>query len=141
LDGNGQSAAQNNDETALARLFSKYELKLSGMVRRMIGHRLAARIGVEDVLQASFLRARSQWAARPPEPKSQFCWLYGIVRNQVQDEIRKALGPTRSLEREISLPDDSVAEVVVRVLRSQTTPSRAAIRAKKPFWCAVRWPN
>ncbi len=75
--------------------------------------------------------ARSQWIARPPEPESHFCWLYGIVHNQVQDEIRKALGPTRSLEREISLPDDSVAEVVIGLVRSQTTPSGAAIRREE----------
>jgi RNA polymerase sigma-70 factor (ECF subfamily) len=131
LDANGKSPSPGNDEAALARLFSKYELKLSGMVRRLIGHRLAARIDVEDVLQASFVRARTQWIARPPEPESDFCWLYGIVRNQVQDEIRKALGPTRSLEREISLPDDSVAEVVIGLVRSQTTPSGAAIRREE----------
>jgi RNA polymerase sigma-70 factor (ECF subfamily) len=131
LDANGQSPSPGNDEAALARLFSKHELKLSGMVRRLIGHRLAARIGVEDVLQASFIRARSQWIARPPDPESHFCWLYGIVRNQVQDEIRMALGPTRSIEREISLPDDSVAEMVIGLVRSQTTPSGAAIRREE----------
>ena len=101
------------------------------MVRRLIGHRLAARIDVEDVLQAAFLRARSQWIARPPEPESQYCWLYGTVRNQVQDEIRKALGATRNLDRELSLPDDSVAEVVIGLVRSQTTPSGAAIRREE----------
>jgi RNA polymerase sigma-70 factor (ECF subfamily) len=131
VDGNGQSPTPGKDETALASLFAKHELKLSGMVRRLIGHRLAARIDAEDVLQSAFLRARSQWVARPPEPENHFCWLYGIVRNQVQDEIRKALGPTRSLEREISLPDDSVAEVVIGLVRSQTTPSGAAIRKEE----------
>src|SRR5947209_5147577 len=53
VDGNGQSASAGEEETALAQLFSKHELKLSGMVRRLIGHRLAARIDAEDVLQAA----------------------------------------------------------------------------------------
>jgi RNA polymerase sigma-70 factor (ECF subfamily) len=131
VDVNRRSASPGSDDTALAQLFSKYELKLSGMARRLIGHRLAARIDVEDTLQAAYLRARSQWLAKPPQPESQFCWLYGIVHNQVRDEIRKALGPTRNLEREISLPDDSVAEVVIGLVRSQTTPSGAAIRREE----------
>jgi RNA polymerase sigma-70 factor (ECF subfamily) len=128
---NRQSPSPGSEEAALAQLFSKHELKLSGMVRRLIGHRLAARIDVEDTLQAAFVRARSQWIAKPPDPKSQFCWLYGIVHDQVRDEIRKALGPTRSLDREISLPDDSVAEVVIGLVRSQTTPSGVAIRQEE----------
>jgi RNA polymerase sigma-70 factor, ECF subfamily len=131
VDGNGQSRLPAEQENALAQRFSKYELKLSGMVRRLIGQRLGARIDAEDVLQAAYVRARSQWTARPPQPESQYCWLYGIVRNQVQDEIRKALGPTRNLEREISLPNDSVAEVVMGLVRSQTTPSAAAIRREE----------
>ena len=49
----------------------------------------------------------------------------------MRDEIRKMLGATRSLDREISLPDDSVAEVVMGLIRSQTTPSRAAIRREE----------
>jgi RNA polymerase sigma-70 factor (ECF subfamily) len=131
VDVNRRSASPGSEEAALAQLFSRYELKLSGMARRLIGHRLAARIDVEDTLQAAYVRARSQWVAKPPQPESQFCWLYGIVHNQVRDEIRKALGPTRSLEREISLPDDSVAEVVIGLVRSQTTPSGAAIRQEE----------
>jgi RNA polymerase sigma-70 factor (ECF subfamily) len=130
VDRNGKAPAPD-DEVALAQLFSKHELKLSAMVRRMIGHKLAARIDVEDVLQAAFPRARSQWKARPPEAANQYCWLYGIVRNQVQDEIRRALGATRNLDREISLPDDSVAEVVIGLVRSQTTPSGVAIRQEE----------
>jgi RNA polymerase sigma-70 factor (ECF subfamily) len=130
VDENGRSRPAGVEDE-LARLFTRYELKLSGMAGRLIGHRLAARIGVDDVLQAAFLRARSQWVERPPEPGSEYCWLYGIVRHQVLDEIRKATGATRSLDREVSMPDDSVAEVVLGLVRSQTSPSGAAIRREE----------
>src|SRR5262245_46781461 len=112
VDGDGRSPNFSDDET-LARLLSEHELKLSSMVRRHIGPRLAAKLDAGDVLNAAFLRARSRWRDRPPEPSDRYCWLYGIVRDQVRDEIRRALGATRSLDREFSLPDDSVAEVVM----------------------------
>lgn len=129
MDSNGRSESSTDAE--LAKLFSKHELKLSSMVRRMIGHRLAVRIDVEDVLQAAFLRARTQWPERREDSATHYCWLYGIVRRQVLDEIRKAMGATRSLDREISLPDDSMAEVVMGLVRSQTTASRAAMRREE----------
>lgn len=130
MDENGR-ARPAGGEDELARLFAEHELKLSAMVGRLIGPRLAARIGVDDVLQTAFLRARTQWIDRPPEPDARYCWLYGIVRNQVLDEIRKATGATRSLDREISLPDDSVADVVMGLVRSQTTPSGVAVRREE----------
>ena len=67
----------------------------------------------------------------PPEPGLRICWLYGIMPHQVLDEIRKAMGPTRSLDREISLPDDSVADVVLGLVRSQTTASGVAVRREE----------
>jgi RNA polymerase sigma-70 factor (ECF subfamily) len=118
-------------EDELASLFAEHELKLSAMVGRLVGPRLASRIDVDDVLQAAYPRARAQWVARPPEPGARYCWLYGIVRNQVLDEIRKAMGATRSLDRQISLPDDSVAEVVLGLVRSQTSPSGVAVRREE----------
>lgn len=118
-------------EDELANLFAEHELKLSAMVGRMIGPRREARIDADGVLQAAFLRARHRWGSRPPGPASHYCWLYGIVRDQVLDEIRKAMGATRSLDREISMPDDSVAEVVMGLFRSQTTPSVAASRREE----------
>ena len=130
MEANGRCGPGGDDE-ALARLLTEHELKLSGMVRRQIGPRLAARIDAEDVLNAAFLRARTRWHDRPSDPAGHYCWLYGVVRNQVQDEVRKALGPTRSLDRELSLPDDSVAEVIMGLVRSQTSPSRAVIRREE----------
>jgi RNA polymerase sigma-70 factor (ECF subfamily) len=118
-------------EDELARLFADHELKLSAMVGRMIGPRREARIDADGVLQAAYLRARDRWVDRPPEPSARYCWLYGIVRDQVLDEIRKAMGATRSLDREISMPDDSVAEVVMGLVRSQTSPSGVAVRREE----------
>jgi RNA polymerase sigma-70 factor, ECF subfamily len=130
VDENGR-ARPAGDEDELARLFAEHELKLSAMVGRMIGPRLAARIGVDDVLQAAYPRALAQWIDRPPETGESYCWLYGIVRHQMLDEIRKAMGATRSLDREISMPGDSVAEVVMGLVRSQTTPSGVAVRREE----------
>jgi RNA polymerase sigma-70 factor (ECF subfamily) len=130
VDENGRARSAGGED-GLARLFAEHELKLSAMVGRLIGPRLAARISVDDVFQAAYLRARSQWTDRPPVPGARYCWLYGIVRNQVMDEVRKAMGATRSLDREISIPDDSVAEVVMGLVRSQTSPSGVAVRREE----------
>ncbi len=77
-------------------------------------------------------RVRGRSGSTGPRSRARrYCWLYGVVRHQVLDEIRKATGATRSLDREISMPDDSVAEVVLGLVRSQTTPSGVAVRREE----------
>jgi RNA polymerase sigma factor (sigma-70 family) len=102
-----------------------------GLVLRYLGGRLAARIDAEGVLHDAFLRARDRWHVQPPSAAHRTCWLFGQVRDQVIEQIRKELGPTRDLNKELPLPEDSVAELVLGLARSQTGPATAASRKER----------
>src|SRR5262245_11027573 len=115
----------------LRQLYLEHELKLSEMVRRHIGRRLAARLHPEDVLQDAFLRAEKRCDNCPSKPEDQCCWLYGIVRDEMLDQIRKAMAEKRSLDKEVPLPEDSRAEVVMGLIQSRTSPSGKASKLEE----------
>jgi RNA polymerase sigma-70 factor, ECF subfamily len=119
------------DDRELARLFEDLRLKLLGIVQRYLGGRLTARIDAEEVLQDAFLRARNRWFVQAPTPANRVCWIYGQVRDQAIEQIRKELGPTRSLNKELPLPEDSIAEIVFGLARSQTGPATQAARRER----------
>lgn len=119
------------NEKDLKQLYLEHELKLSEMVRRHIGQRLAARLHPEDVLQEAFLRAERRWENRPSNPEDHYCWLYGMVRDEMLDQIRKAMAEKRSLDKEVPLPEDSRAEVVMGLIQSRTSPSGKASKLEE----------
>ena len=116
------------DETTLAEAFEAARPKLLGMVRRRLGPGLAARVDPEGVVQNAYLRARRRWADAAERPADLYAWVYGIVRDRAIDEARAALGPTRDASRDQPWPDESVAQLALRLVPSQTGPSTAAAR-------------
>jgi RNA polymerase sigma-70 factor (ECF subfamily) len=126
-----KSGPSAGDDRELAQLFEEHRLKLLGIVQRYLGGRLTARIDAEGVLHDAFLRARDRWHARPPSKADRTCWIFGQVRDQVIEQIRKELGPTRTINKELPLPEDSVAEIILGLARSQTGPSTAASRNER----------
>jgi RNA polymerase sigma-70 factor (ECF subfamily) len=131
LDKYGVPSSVPVGERDLKTLYLEHELRLSEMVRRHIGQRLAARIHPEDVLHDAFLRAEKRWASRPADPADHYCWLYGIVRDEMIDQIRKAMAGKRSLDREVPIPEESRAEVVLGLIQSRTSPSGKASRLEE----------
>src|SRR4051794_26052514 len=113
LDENQAPQNHSVEEKELKQLYQEHDLKLSVMVQRHIGRRLGAGLHPEDVLQGAFLRAEKRWDHRPPNPQDHYCWLYGIVRDEMLDQIRKEMAHRRTPDKEIPLPEDSRAEVVL----------------------------
>jgi RNA polymerase sigma factor (sigma-70 family) len=128
--GEAKTVPVSGDDRELARVFEENRLKLLGMVQRYLGGRLTARIDAEEVLQDAFVRARARWIVQRPEPAHWVCWVYGQVRDTVIEQIRKELGPTRSLDKELPLPEGSIAEIVLGLARSQTGPATQAGRSE-----------
>jgi RNA polymerase sigma factor (sigma-70 family) len=130
-EGTRLTPGGGGDDRELARVFEEHRLKLLAMVQRYLGGRLTARVDAEEVLQDAFLRARARWLVQPPAPDGRTCWVYGQVRDQVIEQIRRELGPTRSLDKELPLPEDSVAEIVLGLARSRTGPATEAARRER----------
>ena len=128
MTGEPSAITQLVDETTLADVFEAARPKLLGMVRRRLGPGLAARVDPEGVVQNAYLRARQRWVATAERPADLYAWVYGIVRDRAIDEARAALGPTRDAARDQPWPDESVAQMALRLVPSQTGPSTAAAR-------------
>jgi RNA polymerase sigma-70 factor (ECF subfamily) len=128
VDSESSSFSQLVDEAMLIAAFESARPKLLEMARRKIGVGLAARVDAEGAVQNGYLLARRRWMAATEKPADLYCWIYGIVRGQVIDEIRAALGPNRDAGRDLPWPDDSVAELALRLAPAQTGPSTAAAR-------------
>jgi RNA polymerase sigma-70 factor (ECF subfamily) len=125
------SRQSEGDDRELAELFEEHRLKLLGLVQRYLGGRLTARIDSEGVLHDAFLRARDRWRAQPPPKENRSSWVFGQVRDQTIEQMRKELGPTRNVNKELPLPEDSVAEIVLSLARSQTGPATNAARKER----------
>jgi RNA polymerase sigma factor (sigma-70 family) len=128
MDTESSTFSQLVDEAILIEAFESARPKLVEMARRRIGPGLAARVDAEGVAQNAYLQARRRWMAATEKPTDLYLWLYGIVRNQVIDEIRAATGPNRDAGRDVPWPDNSVAELAMRLAPAQTGPSTAAAR-------------
>src|SRR4051812_18280913 len=128
MDTESSTFAQLVDEAILIEAFESARPKLVEMARRRIGSGLSARVDAEGVIQNAYLNARRRWMAATQKPTDLFLWLYGIVRDQTIDEIRAALGANRDAGRDVPWPDNSVAELAMRLAPAQTGPSTAAAR-------------
>jgi RNA polymerase sigma-70 factor (ECF subfamily) len=133
MAGEYSSLSQLVDEAVLTQAFESARSRLLEMVRRRVGAGLRARIDAEGVLQNAYLRIRQRWkdSAKRPKQADLYCWMYGIVRDQVIDEVRTALGPNRDAGRDQPWPDDSVALLALRLGPSQTGPRTAAERKEQ----------
>jgi RNA polymerase sigma factor (sigma-70 family) len=87
------------DEVSLLGAWESDRERLLAMVRRRIGANLAARVDPQRVLEATFRQAHRAWPKRVPgcdgstnSPRSLYCWLYGLAREQVVLAVKAAGG-------------------------------------------------
>jgi DNA-directed RNA polymerase specialized sigma24 family protein len=117
-------------EEKLAQIFQARRDLFLAEVRSHLSPQLEKRINAEDVLQGAFIRmrARLNWlreSLTQPELEQK---LARIVFEQIIDQIRSALGATRNADREVHFPDESIAQLAMKLYTTQTTPSGASQR-------------
>ena len=121
-------------EAMLSSAFERLRPRLLAMIGRRIGHKLAARVDPEGVVQDAYLRAQARWAGMNPRPADLDVWIYGQVRDRLIERVRAALGPERDADRDIGWPDESAAPLADLLVDSRTGATSALSRAER---CAV----
>ncbi len=129
-----EPAGANSDRNALTGLFEMHRARLRAMLQRRLDPALAARLGPEDILHKSFLRANDRWPDFLRSQMSAYAWLYCLVRDILNEEYRFHTRQRRDLAKEVPWPDDSVhqLELVLQARRaSPSSPSSAAVRHER----------
>ena len=124
----------SGEVSALAELFAIYRPRLYRTVEFRLDPRLTSRVGVDDVLQESFLDAsRRIRHFGENQNMSPFIWLRWIVSQTLVDIHRRHLGAQmRDAGRERSLfrrnPQATSVSFAAQLLGHLTSPSQAALR-------------
>jgi RNA polymerase sigma-70 factor (ECF subfamily) len=117
------------DLAALARVFEEHRPRLSAVARRRLDPALGVRLTADDLLQQAFLDAARGWDAYRADPRiSAFAWLYGVVRDRLIEEYRKASRPCRDLRRDLPWPEHTTLQLGLNLAASSGTPSQAVAR-------------
>lgn len=124
----GQALA--GDPTALEQLLLRYYDRLYNYVRLQMNPSLARRVGPEDILQHTYLKAfKAIGSFEPRSGYSFFAWLKRIADNERKDQIRKVVrepvaSPTPTPEAEGS----SYFDMAGRIADSDPTATVMARR-------------
>jgi len=129
---------QQQDEAALAELFSTHRDRLWRMVNFRIDRRLRSRLWPDDVLQDAYLAAQKRIHRFAEDGfASPFVWLRLIVHQTLIDLHRQHFGTQkRDVDREISLDgkrftQTTSASVMFQLVGDWTTPTQAAVRQER----------
>lgn len=115
----------------LRQLWEQHQSRLLAMVRWRIDPALKVRIDPEAIIAEAYLDSRRKWPAYRADPKLQpYSWLYGIVRDRLTEEWRRATRSRRDMRLEAPLPSDDLAIITAGLLGTSTGPSSAAARAE-----------
>lgn len=110
-------ATRQGDLRAFDQLYTRYERRLFGYIRRMIGDRDQAEDLLQDVL-LTVIRDRSY----DPSKGRFSAWLFTVARNRCLQQRRRA----EVRERAPRLPSEPVADPEQRVARTQQVRSAMA---------------
>ncbi len=121
-----------NSKDELRQIWEQHQPRLLAMVRWRIDPALEVRIDAEAVIAEAYLDSCRKWPAYCMNRKlSTYAWLYGIVKDRLIEEWRKASRSMRDLRREAPLPSDDLALITAGLLGTSTSPSSAAARAEQ----------
>ena len=126
--------AEHGDDDAANRLLQLHRKRLRQMVSVRLDHRIRGRIDPSDVVQEALVQATRQLPDYLRErPVAFYPWLRRIAWEQlVHLHDRHLRAQKRSIHREAhsapALPDQSVAQLVDRLVTDGTSPSRHMIR-------------
>ena len=95
----------SGDEAAARELFDRYLPRLRGRVRRKLPARVRRKVGESEVVQEAYLTAFLRLAEFEDRGDGSFSrWLAAILKNKIDDELRRYLGTKRrDVRRETSL--------------------------------------
>ena len=124
-------AAQTGDQSALAALLKRQEPLLRRMLQDRIPGRHAAKLGVDDILQTTFLAAVLNLSTYNPSEGKFESWVARIATNDLIEAIRgldtlKRGGKIGHLSSGGANGEDFVEQLV----GSMTSPTRKAARAE-----------
>jgi len=122
--------ATDLNEKLLAQIWQSRREAFQSLVRVQLSPKLERRIDPADVVQAAFLRGRDrmQWLRDSCSLDELNQKLHRVVCEQTIDQLRIVLGAKRNADLEVHFPDDSIAQLAIRLYRSHTTPSKALQR-------------
>jgi RNA polymerase sigma-70 factor (ECF subfamily) len=120
------------DLAELGAVFEEFRPRLVAIVRRRLDPALGARLSADDVLHEAFLDAARRWPAyrAAGTPVSPFVWLYGLVRDRLVEEYRKATRARRDARRDLPWPEETSRQLALSLARSSGTPGRAVAGAE-----------
>ena len=118
---------QQGDTSASEELFKRHQGRLLGAIKLRLDRRLAARVGVSDVLQDTYLEAARRMPQYLKQRKMPFyAWLRWIAREKIitlHRRYRKA--QKRDVDREVPLlPPRSSAKFAASLLSREPSPSQ-----------------
>jgi RNA polymerase sigma-70 factor (ECF subfamily) len=126
--------ASGGDSAARQHLLMRYRDRLRKMVAVRLDRRLAARVDPSDVVQEALLEAAQKLSGYLRErPLPFYPWLRRLAwEHLIKLHQRHVAARKRSTTREaqgiLELPDESVLELVQRLVASGTSPSNHLLR-------------
>ena len=127
---------RNGDEEALGELFATCRERLCRVVDFRLDERLRARIDAMDVLQETFLAARSRLHHYAGSSyTSPFLWFRSILTQTLIDLHRRHVGAQmRNADREVRLDDSPYSQatstsMTLQLVGDATSPAEAVARA------------
>jgi RNA polymerase sigma-70 factor (ECF subfamily) len=101
--------AQGGDTNAFGRVAERYESRLRHFLEPRVGKRLRSRVGVEDMVQETFLRAlglidRFEWRSE----EAFWAWLCSLSRIVLEREVRRQNAKKRDRAREVPVEEEDL---------------------------------
>ena len=131
-------SAQQGDGNALDELVQRCEPRLSAVIRSHLAPQLKQKLGVEDLVQETFLEAWRSLGSFAWQGESAFwAWLGALARGVIHREARRFRAQKRAAQGEVSLahrvrsPSGSSVELVELLRKSCASPSTALRRDER----------
>lgn len=126
------------DRDALAELFTAYRDRLGQMLHFRTPSQLAGRLGIDDLLQESYLAAERRIDAfEHTDEHGPYVWLRLIAIQTLNDQCRRHLAAQRrdagrelSIHRRVSVPGATTASLASVLIDELTSPSAVVMRAE-----------
>jgi RNA polymerase sigma-70 factor, ECF subfamily len=126
------------DRNALAELFTQYRDRLAQMLQFRMPAQLAGRVGIDDLLQESYLAAEKRIDAfEHTDEHGPFVWLRLITLQTLTDQCRRHLAAQRrdagrelSVHARIPMQGATTASIASLLIGDLTSPSGVIMRAE-----------
>lgn len=110
------------------RLWIEHERRLRQMIGWRLDRRLAARFGVDDILQRAAVRATRQFEKFPDTGLEPYSWLYRIVLDELIEVWRENSAEKRDAGRDVHVPSGSARQASMAFVTRASSPSAKAMR-------------